>query len=157
MTVLRHAALPLLALILVACAPGADEGGTSPTAAESSGATDAGPPPCPDTISIRDFAFEPASCAVAVGSTITFVNDDEVPHTATAEDGAASAFDTGTLRPGASATVTLDAVGSSPYVCEIHPSMRAAIEVVASPRDGGASDTSGDGGAVASEDGDAVY
>lgn len=140
MTALRYTALLLVALTVTACAPGASDGSA------------AGPPPCPDTISIRDFAFDPESCRVAVGSSLTFVNDDDVPHTATAEDGAAAAFDTGTLQPGASATVTLDAVGASPYLCEIHPSMRARIEVVAEAGDGGGDEPSAGGGDGASDD-----
>lgn len=129
----RYALPVLVALTLAACAPGAYD------AAGTAGAEDA-PPPCPDAISIRDFAFEPASCSVEVGATLTFVNDDDVPHTATSDDGAASPFDTGNLQPGESATVTLDSAGSSPYHCAIHPSMQATIEVLG---EGGAASQAG--------------
>lgn len=142
MTILRHAVPLLVALAVTACAPGASDQGAATQVGDPAVTAGEGPPPCPDTISIRDFAFDPESCRVTVGSTLTFVNDDGVPHTATAEDGAAAAFDTGTLQPGASATVTLDTVGTSPYVCEIHPSMRATVEVVAESGAGGASDGS---------------
>ncbi len=158
MTILRHAVLLLVALAVTACAPGAS-GQSAATRAEDPAATAGeGPPPCPDTISIRDFAFDPESCHVTVGSTLTFVNDDDAPHTATAEDGAAVGFDTGTLQPGASATVTLDAVGASPYFCEIHPSMRAAVEVVAESDAGGSGDGSdGDASSDASDDDEPRY
>lgn len=87
------------------------------------------------------------------GTTLTFVNDDGAPHTATSDDGAATAFDTGTLQPGDSATITLDTAGTSPYHCDIHPSMQATIVVV----DGG--DTSAQAGddGDGDDDGDSGY
>lgn len=139
MHALRYVLPALLALTLAACAPGAYDGGSTASAdgvSASAAASDA-PPACPDTISIRDFAFEPASCSVEAGSTLTFVNDDDVPHTATSEDGAAATFDTGTLQPGESATITVDSAGASPYFCEIHPSMQATIEVLGEADAGG--------------------
>lgn len=162
MTMSRHAVpllVPLLvALAVTACAPGASDQGASTQAEDPAATVGQGPPPCPDTISIRDFAYDPESCRVTVGSTLTFVNDDDVPHTATAEDGAVADFDTGTLQPGASATVTLDTVGASPYFCEIHPSMRATVEVVAESGDGGAGDGSdGDASDDASDDDESRY
>lgn len=139
MTTLRPIASLTLAFVLAACAPGAYGGANG-------GEAGGGPPDCPDVIEIRDFAFDPDGCIVEAGSTVTFVNDDDAPHTATAEAGAPEAFDTGTLQPGDSASVTLDAGGSYAYFCEIHPSMQASIEVVAAG-DGAADAGNGDGGA----------
>ncbi|MHC5740218.1 hypothetical protein, partial [Nostoc sp.] len=39
------------------------------------------------TVKIRNFKFEPANLAIAVGKTVQFINVDEEPHTATATDG----------------------------------------------------------------------
>lgn len=76
------------------------------------------------TVTIRDFNFEPAALELAAGDTITFVNEDSAPHTATAKDGA---FDTGTLAKGESATVTVAAAGTYEYICDLHPSMEAVV------------------------------
>ena len=78
------------------------------------------------TVTIADFAFGPAELSVAAGTTVTFVNNDSAPHTATADDGS---FDTGEIPPGESATVTLDTAGTFAYHCEIHPSMTATLTV----------------------------
>ncbi len=77
-------------------------------------------------MTIAEFAFGPAELSVAAGTTVTFVNNDSAPHTATADDGS---FDTGTIEPGASATVTVDAAGSFAYHCNFHPNMTATLTV----------------------------
>lgn len=71
-------------------------------------------------VTIQGFAFTPASFQVAAGDTIVFVNADNAPHTATAEDGS---FDTGRIDPGASVQVTIPS-GSHAYSCRFHPGMK---------------------------------
>src|ERR687897_2843364 len=46
------------------------------------------------TVDISNHAFNPAQLNVAPGTTVTFVNNDTEPHTATADNGL---FDTGVL------------------------------------------------------------
>ena len=75
-------------------------------------------------VSIEGFAFVPASISVAVGDTIVFTNNDGAPHTATADD---ASFDTGRLRRGKIAEVTVTAAGSTKYHCSFHPNMKGAI------------------------------
>jgi plastocyanin len=64
-----------------------------------------------------DDAFEPANPQVPVGTTVTFVNEGDNPHTVTADD---LSFDSGSLAPGDSFTVTLDDPGRMPFFCEYH-------------------------------------
>jgi plastocyanin len=71
-----------------------------------------------------DHGFSPGSIEVAVGTTITFVNDDDDPHTATGGD-----WDTGIIQPGASAEITFDEVGEFAYACQIHPVMTGTVVV----------------------------
>ncbi len=78
------------------------------------------------TVDIRDHAFNPAQLNVAPGTTVTFVNNDTEPHTATADNGL---FDTGVLEPGSSFEVLLDGSGTVPYHCELHPDMQGSIVV----------------------------
>jgi plastocyanin len=78
------------------------------------------------TVDIRDHAFNPAQLNVAPGTTVTFVNNDTEPHTATADNGL---FDTGVLEPGSSFDVWLDGSGTVTYHCELHPDMQGSIVV----------------------------
>ena len=78
------------------------------------------------TVTIQGHKFKPAKLTVAKGDTITFINKDSPPHTATANDGA---FDTGRLSTGARATVTVSAAGAHAYICKIHPSMKGTVTV----------------------------
>jgi plastocyanin len=57
------------------------------------------------TVEISDNAYNPAQLNVAPGTTVRFVNNDTVPHTATADNGL---FDTGELQPGYSFDVFLE-------------------------------------------------
>lgn len=75
------------------------------------------------TVDIKNFKFEPAELSVAPGDTITFVNHDGMPHTATAGDGS---FDTGRLAKGETATVTVTA-GTHDYICALHPAMKGTV------------------------------
>jgi plastocyanin len=75
-------------------------------------------------IVISGMAFSGAT-TVSVGDTIEIVNNDEVPHTWTAEDGT---FDV-SVGPGETATYTFEEAGEFPYFCEIHPSMTGTIIV----------------------------
>ena len=77
-------------------------------------------------VSIVNFAFEPATLEVPVGTTVTWTNNGGAPHTVTADDGA---FDSGTLQPGASFSQTFSAAGTFAYHCTIHPQMVATIVV----------------------------
>jgi plastocyanin len=77
-------------------------------------------------VEISNNAFNPAQLNVAPGTTVTFVNNDDVPHTVTADNGL---FDSEELAPGASFPVVLDGAGTVNYHCEIHPEMQGSIVV----------------------------
>jgi plastocyanin len=78
------------------------------------------------TVSIQDFFFEPDQLTVAPGTTVTWVNDGQTPHTSTADDGT---WDSGTLQPGESFSFTFDEPGTYSYLCEIHPEMTGTVDV----------------------------
>ena len=77
-------------------------------------------------VDIVDFAFEPATLEIPVGTTVTWTNQGQAPHTATAEDGS---FDSGPLDPGGTFSHTFEEPGTYAYFCGIHPDMRATIVV----------------------------
>lgn len=76
---------------------------------------------------IHGFKFVPATLTVTHGGRLTVTNDDGTAHTATADDG--HSFDTGTLVPGASKTMTVPKPGSYPYLCTLHPFMHGKLVV----------------------------
>ena len=77
-------------------------------------------------VTIEHFAFTPANVAVAAGDTIVFVNNDIVPHTATATD---NSWTTGEIAHGASARVTLPQKAGADFFCELHPVMKGHLTI----------------------------
>jgi plastocyanin len=77
-------------------------------------------------VEMSDFEFFPAKLTVNVGTEVTWVNRDSVPHNAVAGD---AAFDTGTLNGGDSWSAVLDQPGTYAYVCTFHPGMEATLTV----------------------------
>jgi plastocyanin len=63
---------------------------------------------------------------VSAGTTITWTNDGDIPHTATAQNGA---WDTGELAGGQSASITMDQPGTYNYSCIPHPWMYGQVVV----------------------------
>src|SRR5215212_7863601 len=82
------------------------------------------------TVSIQDFFFDPDQLTVAPGTTVTWVNEGEAPHTVTSTDG--KELDSATLQPGDTYSFTFkedDAGETYAYQCTIHPEMTASVEV----------------------------
>jgi len=79
-------------------------------------------------VHIKNFAYVPEQLKVAAGTRVRFVNDDDMPHTVTADD---KSYDSGNLDKGASWTHAFAKAGTSTYVCAYHPFMRGSIEVTA--------------------------
>lgn len=103
----------------------------------------------PSSVSIVDNAYRPAALSVAAGSTITWANSGDLPHTVTDASGE---FDSGILMPGDGYRRTFDVPGTYAYLCTIHPEMTASITVTE-----GGTPTGGDAGADGViRDGDAV-
>lgn len=84
---------------------------------------------------IANLAFAPAAVTVPTGTTVAWVNDDAVPHTVSAADGA---FDSGILDPGNSFAFTFNEPGTFAYVCQLHPRMQGTVTVTGDPVAGGA-------------------
>lgn len=75
-------------------------------------------------VEIRAFQFDPDTLRVAPGDTIVWINQDAVPHTATAEDGA---WDSGAIAAGDSWSRVVEGTGTQSYFCTFHPTMRGVI------------------------------
>jgi len=77
-------------------------------------------------VEIADFAFGPAEITIAAGGTVTWTNTDNQAHTATSSGN----FDTGSIDPDGTASVTFDEPGTFTYICSFHPFMTATVTVV---------------------------
>ena len=109
------------------------------------------------SVNVQNFAFDPPNITVAPGTTVTWVNNDQAPHTVTATD-PAGAFDSGTLQPGQSFSFTFTQPGTTyAYYCAIHPSMTGTVTVTgggaAVAQAGGTTAQAGGGGAAAQASG----
>jgi plastocyanin len=78
------------------------------------------------TIGIDNFAFTPAETAVKAGTTVRFVNHDDIPHTVVLADGKvrSKALDTDD-----SYVYVFDKPGDFVYFCGLHPQMKGEIKV----------------------------
>ncbi len=73
-----------------------------------------------------EYAIEPMRARVSVGESVTFTNNGEDVHSATALDGS---WTTGLLRPGQSKTLTFDKPGVYTYQCDRHKFSYAELTV----------------------------
>jgi plastocyanin len=80
------------------------------------------------TVQIRNFAFAPALLVVARGTTVTWTNADEDPHTVTASN---KAFHSAALDTGNRYSFTFNTPGEFAYFCSLHPHMIGKIVVKA--------------------------
>ena len=124
-----------LALTIAACGDDDDDGGGGggATATEQ---TDTGAAPPEEggggeaaAVDIPDISFEPADLTVKVGTTVTWTNSDDIPHTVTKVGGPGPEFDSGDLNSGDTFEQTFDAKGKIDYVCTIHAGQEGSITV----------------------------
>jgi plastocyanin len=94
------------------------------------GGDDEVPAAGPGGVNIASFEFRPRTVTVEAGGTITWVNRDKAPHTATSDEGAAATFDTERLIRGESKQIAFEKPGDRPYHCIFHPFMRGTVRVV---------------------------
>lgn len=62
-------------------------------------------------------AFGTNPLTISMGTTVTWINDDTVPHTATSDT---MVWDSGTLQPGQNYSFKFNNTGTFPYHCTIH-------------------------------------
>lgn len=80
----------------------------------------------PNTVIIQNFAFNPDTLTVPVGTTVTWTNKDSAVHNVISDTGA---FESENLNPENSYSFTFAQAGDYPYTCTIHPSMKGTIIV----------------------------
>jgi plastocyanin len=125
----------LLAVTGAVAVAGACSTPSSTTEDEASAATD---------VDISAFVYQPTTLKIAVGTTVRWINDDAILHTATSgkqlrqgvpgvsEDKPArpdGAFDLDLDGKGSSASFTFDEPGTYGYFCRVHAAMTGRIVV----------------------------
>jgi plastocyanin len=85
-------------------------------------------PSAPNQVTIDNFAFNPKTLTVPVGTEVTWINRDDVPHTATSVV-KPRVFDSKTLDTDDKFSFVFTAPGSYQYFCAVHPHMTGEIVV----------------------------
>jgi plastocyanin len=84
-------------------------------------AADTGP-----QVIIDNYAFSPASLTVKVGTTVTWINQDDDAHTVDSTQGK---FKSGTLNKGGQFEFRFTEAGEYPFFCRFHPKMTGKVIV----------------------------
>ena len=77
-------------------------------------------------VKIDNFSFGPGTLTVAPGTTVTWTNRDDIPHTVVSTD---SVFKSKVLDTDEKFSYTFTKAGTYPYFCSIHPKMTATVVV----------------------------
>jgi len=80
----------------------------------------------PGVVIARDFMFAPLTVTVAAGTTVTWTNHDDEPHTVVSDTGL---FRSGALDTNESFSFRFDKPGTYHYACSIHPRMVGTVVV----------------------------
>ena len=80
------------------------------------------------TVKIENFTFLPRELDISTGTTVTWQNADDVPHTATSKDDP-RVFDSGPLDTDDKFSFTFNKPGKYAYYCKVHPHMTGVVIV----------------------------
>jgi plastocyanin len=79
-------------------------------------------------VKIDNFTFAPKSVTVKAGTTVTWDNEDDIPHTVASS---AKLFKSKVLDTGGTFSFTFTTPGAYEYFCSLHPHMTGTIVVEA--------------------------
>jgi plastocyanin len=94
--------------------------------AGSPGSSAKTPQPATAEVKVDNFSFGPATLTVAVGTTVTWTNRDDIPHTIVSTD---KVFKSKVLDTDEKFSFTFAKAGTYPYFCSIHPKMTGSVVV----------------------------
>jgi plastocyanin len=77
-------------------------------------------------VKIDNFIFGPQTVTVPAGTTVTWTNSDDIPHTAVSTDGV---FKSKVMDTDEKFSYTFTKAGTYPYYCSIHPKMTGTVVV----------------------------
>ena len=77
-------------------------------------------------VTIDNFSFGPETLKVSVGTTVTWTNRDDIPHTVVSTDGV---FKSKVRDTDEQFYFTFTKAGTYPYFCSVHPKMTGKVVV----------------------------
>src|ERR1700739_74042 len=77
-------------------------------------------------VKIDNFVFGPQTITVPVGTTVTWINSDDIPHTAVSTDGV---FRSKVMDTDEKFSYTFTKAGTYSYYCSVHPKMTGQVLV----------------------------
>jgi plastocyanin len=77
-------------------------------------------------VKIDNFVFGPQTLTVPVGTTVTWTNSDDIPHTAVSTDGV---FKSKVMDTDEKFSYTFTKAGTYSYYCSVHPKMTGQVVV----------------------------
>ena len=80
----------------------------------------------PNQVVVENFSFQPGTLTVKAGTTVTWVNHDDEPHTVNENN---KTFKSGTLDTDAKFSYKFTSPGTYSYFCSLHPRMTGQIIV----------------------------
>jgi len=83
-------------------------------------------PPSTAEVKIDNFSFGPAAITIPAGTTVTWINRDDIPHTVVSTE---KAFKSKVLDTDEKFSYTFTKSGEYPYFCSIHPKMTGKVIV----------------------------
>ena len=133
-------AFACLSLGLVATGCGGDDdeedsGGSADQPAQTTekkpAAANDGPARGAAEVGLQDIAFDPQEVTVKKGGTVTWTNNESVPHDVTKEDGPGPDFSSGdgNMQEGDTFKQKFSAPGEVSYICTVHPNMTGTVTV----------------------------
>jgi plastocyanin len=84
--------------------------------------------PATAEVKIDNFSFGPATLTVGVGTSVTWINRDDIPHTVVSTDDP-KAFKSKVLDTDEKFSFTFGKPGTYPYFCSLHPKMTGKVVV----------------------------
>jgi plastocyanin len=86
------------------------------------------PPPATTEVKIDNFSFTPTTLTVAAGTTVTWTNRDDIPHTVVSADDP-KAFKSKVMDTDEKFSFTFTKAGTYTYFCSVHPKMTGTVVV----------------------------
>ena len=105
--------MPIAALLLLVAGPARVTANDQPSAASAE-------------VKIDNFSFGPQTLTIPAGTTVTWTNRDDIPHTIVSTDGV---FKSKVRDTDEQFSYTFIQPGTYPYYCSVHPKMTGTIVV----------------------------
>jgi len=97
-------------------------------AGSSNFASDGQEKPAAAEVKIDNFSFGPSALTVSVGTTVTWTNRDDIPHTVVSSDDP-KVFKSKVLDTDEKFSFKFEKAGTYPYFCSVHPKMTGKVTV----------------------------